>query len=241
MEWWEPVRAYCERTGAGFWDEPLNALSNGAFLIAAALLLAREHRAKTRRAAAPDPVARALAGLVGVIGIGSFLFHTLAVRWAELADVLPIALFIHAYFFVALHRLLGLRAGVALGPTLAFAGAAAAFEPVLSTLAGRPLGPPTNGSIAYAPALLALLGIGAILRAGTPAQSRAGTALFGIAGLFLVSLTARTLDPVLCPVLPTGTHLVWHILNAGVLYGLVRTASRFRAAGRGQGAPAPPG
>ncbi|WP_407524013.1 hypothetical protein [Methylobacterium oryzisoli] len=235
MDWWEPVRAYCERTGTGFWDEPLNALSNGAFLIAAALLLAQE-----RRAMAPDPVARALAGLVGVIGIGSFLFHTLAVRWAELADVLPIALFIHAYFFVALHRLLGFRAGVALGLTLAFAGAAAGFEPALSALAGRPLGPPTNDSIAYAPAFLALLGIGAVLRAGTPAQGRAGTALFGIAGLFLVSLTARTLDPVLCPVLPTGTHLVWHLLNAGVLYGLVRTASRFRAAGRGHGAPALP-
>ncbi|MBY0298389.1 MAG: ceramidase domain-containing protein [Methylobacterium sp.] len=233
MDWWEPVRAYCERTGAGFWDEPLNALSNGAFLIAAALLLRRE-----RRAAAPDPVARALAGLIGLIGIGSFLFHTLAVRWAELADVLPIALFIHVYFFLALHRLLGLRTAVAFGLTLLFAGAAAAFEPALSALAGRPLGPATNDSVAYAPALLALLGIGAILRAGTPNRRAAGTALIGIAGLFLVSLTARTLDPVLCPVLPTGTHGLWHLLNAGVLYGLVRTASRFRAAGRRQGAPA---
>lgn len=224
MGWWEPVRAYCERIDAGFWAEPLNAVSNAAFLVAAvALALAEQRRA------APDPVALALAGLVGLIGLGSFLFHTLALRWAELADVLPITLFIHAYFFLALYRLLGLGALASTLLTLAFAAAGFGFEPALSALAGRPLAPATNGSIAYVPALLALLGIGAALRAARrAAQHRAGRALLGIAGIFLLSLCTRTLDRPLCPLLPSGTHWLWHILNAVVLAALVRVAARHR-------------
>ena len=34
MAWSDQVFSYCERGGApGFWAEPLNALSNGAFII----------------------------------------------------------------------------------------------------------------------------------------------------------------------------------------------------------------
>ncbi|MFE1600156.1 ceramidase domain-containing protein [Methylobacterium sp. ID0610] len=229
MGWWEPVRAYCERTDAGVWAEPLNALSNAAFLIAAILLIRAE-----RRRPSPDPVALALAGLVGVIGIGSFLFHTLAVAWAELADVLPIALFIHAYFFLALRRLLGLGLGASLVLTLAFLAAGFGCEPALSALAGRPLGPETNGSVAYLPALLALLGMGGVLGAmPDPERRRAGGALLGIAGLFLLSLAARTLDAAFCPVLPFGTHWLWHILNAVVLASLVRVAGMRNRPGPG--------
>ncbi len=83
MNWFEPVRAYCERTDAGFWSEPANALSNAAFLLAAAAVARRASQARP-----PDRSGLALAALIGVIGIGSFLFHTLAVRWAMLADVI---------------------------------------------------------------------------------------------------------------------------------------------------------
>ncbi len=214
-EWWEPVRDYCERAGPELLAEPLNAVSNGAFVVAAILLL--------RRGRSPDPVADGFAWLIGAIGLGSALFHTLAVQWAMLADVIPIALFIHAYFFLALRRFLGLSAPAALAGTLAFAGGAAVFEPALSRLAGQPLGPLSNGSVAYAPAALALFGVGlASLRIG----NRDGAALIGIGVLFLASLTARTLDAALCPVLPLGTHWLWHLLNAGVLFGLVRAARR---------------
>ena len=46
--------------------------------------------------------------------------------------------------------------------------------------------------------------------------------------LFLVSLTARTLDRSACAILPIGTHALWHILNAAVLYALVAAAIRHR-------------
>ena len=102
LDWWAPIDIYCERTGAGFWSEPFNALSNAAFLVAAlwSFRLAR-------RTGADDAV-KALAALVFAIGIGSFAFHSFAVRWAALADVIPIATFIYAYFGLALRRFLGL-------------------------------------------------------------------------------------------------------------------------------------
>ncbi|TNC16133.1 hypothetical protein FF100_02420 [Methylobacterium terricola] len=213
--WWEPVRDYCERTGPDLLSEPLNAVSNAAFMVAAILLL---RRGRTR-----DPVADGFAWLIGVIGIGSLLFHTLAVQWAMLADVIPIALFIHAYFFLAVRRFLRFGALAALAGTLAFAVAAALFEPILSHLAGRSLGTASNGSVAYAPAALALFGVGAAARLS---GNRAGAALIGIGVLFLASLAARTLDAALCPRVPFGTHWLWHLLNACVLYGLVRAARR---------------
>jgi hypothetical protein len=34
--WFTSVDNYCERTDAAFWSEPLNAVTNGAFILAAA-------------------------------------------------------------------------------------------------------------------------------------------------------------------------------------------------------------
>ena len=225
-DWFEPIRAYCERTDAGFWAEPLNAVSNGAFLVAAFLLLRRERGSLPR-----DPVARSLAVLVGIVGIGSFLFHTLALRWSMLADVIPIALFIHAYFFLALRRFLGLGPLAAAGGTLAFAAIGFGLTPALDALTGRSVSDASNGSVDYLPAILALAGMAAAvsLRGGPRDLS---LRLGGTAGLFLVSLTFRTLDRALCPAMPTGTHLFWHLLNAGVLYALVAAAMAHRASAR---------
>ncbi|WP_027174103.1 ceramidase domain-containing protein [Methylobacterium sp. 10] len=227
--WFTPIRAYCERGDAAFWAEPLNAASNAAFLVAAFLAFRLAGSGPKR-----DHAATALAGLVGVVGIGSFLFHTLAVRWAMLADVIPIALFIYAYFLLALRRLLGLSIVPAILATLGFAAFAAGLEPALDALAGQSVDRFSNGSIAYAPAILALIGVAAgLLMPQTcslgPARRRAGLSLLAIAGLFALSLSFRTLDAALCPSLPIGTHFLWHGLNAAVLYGLIATAWRFKA------------
>jgi hypothetical protein len=71
----------------------------------------------------------------------------------------------------------------------------------------------------YLPALVGLAGIGAALRwTGLTGARRYGWWLLGAAGVFAVSLTARTLDRPLCGDFPTGTHFIWHILNAIVLF-----------------------
>jgi hypothetical protein len=45
MNWSEPVDLYCERVSAGFWAEPVNALANAAFLLAAGIAFVRWRRA----------------------------------------------------------------------------------------------------------------------------------------------------------------------------------------------------
>jgi hypothetical protein len=209
MDWSAPIDLYCERLAPGFWAEPLNALTNAAFLLAAAApSLARKDRQ-------PGLFVVLLAALVAIIGIGSFLFHTLANRWSLLADVLPITLFIYAYLGFALHRFL--RFGwVATGMALAvFLPLSAGIEALARPLLG--------GSAGYLPALLAMLSVALLTwRAGHPAARWQLAA----AGLFVLSLTLRTLDAPLCAALAAGTHFLWHLLNAATLATLLFAAAR---------------
>ncbi|SFL60984.1 ceramidase domain-containing protein [Methylobacterium pseudosasicola] len=224
MGWFEPVMAYCERTGPDFWAEPLNAASNVAFLLAAA--------AAARRARTADPPDRAclgLAGLIAVVGVGSFLFHTLAVTWAMYADVIPITLFIVAYLALALHRFLQLPRLRVEAATAGFVLFSFTLVPTLDGLTKSDISALTDGSIDYLPAALALFTVAALDRPETRFVGT-GRRLTEIGVLFLVSLTARTLDRSVCAALPMGTHALWHVLNAVVLYALVATAVRHRAA-----------
>jgi hypothetical protein len=212
MDWTAHIDLYCERLGPGLWEEPLNFLSNGAFLVASGFLLVRLMREPPR-----DWPAIGFAILIGIIGIGSGLFHLFANRWSLIADVAPITAFIYGYFFLAMGRFLGLGWFAALAATAAFF----AISPFVQE-AARPL---IGGSAGYLPGLLAI-GIVAALawpRAPQPAQ------LLALAGLtFAVSLTFRTLDQPLCAQIAIGTHFLWHILNAVTLAILVLAATKAR-------------
>lgn len=206
MDWTRPINAYCERLGPEFWAEPVNAVTNGAFLIAAlfAWLL-------WRRRAPGDAGVLFLVIVVALVGIGSFLFHTFANRWSALADVVPIAVFIYAYFFLAMRRILGLGLGWSIGATLAFLAASYGVAPQLSGVLGSSAG--------YAPAALAIFGVAALAARRCPPASMP-LALTG--AIFVISLAFRTSDIPFCPSFPLGTHFVWHCLNALVLYLLIR-------------------
>ncbi|RXF73947.1 hypothetical protein [Hansschlegelia zhihuaiae] len=209
---------YCERgTDPALWAEPLNAISNAGFLIAGAVALRRHGGDRSV----------ALLGVLAItIGIGSFLFHTLATRAAMIADVAPIQAFIAAYFFFAMRRLFGLGALAAALATLAFMAAAAFAPRLLADLA--PAGEPWRGLSGYLGGLFGLVGVGLALLVREGAASRTGRALLAIAGLFAVSLVFRTMDRWVCSGLPTGTHLVWHVLNAVVLFALMEMLARAR-------------
>jgi hypothetical protein len=207
MEWSTPIDLYCERTDASFWAEPVNALTNAAFLIAAAMALVL-----WRRRGASDQPALALILVVVAVGLGSFAFHTLATRAAVLADVIPIAVFIYGYLLLALRRFLHLGAVVAGVIVIAYA----AGGQILSDLA--PVGL-LNGSVGYLPALAALI---AMAVATPQAAVRRSLALAAL--VFSVSLSLRTIDLSVCDGFPLGTHFAWHVLNAVVLYVLLRVA-----------------
>lgn len=202
------INAYCERQGPEFWAEPLNALTNAAFLVAAvlALMLAQRSGRMTGEVLW-------LSGLVFVIGIGSFLFHTFAVGWAGLMDVIPIAIFILSYFSVTLRYYFRLSwLWTAIG-TVAFVGGLIGLTILLSRLLSG-----TGVSGTYLAAAMALIGVGGVLWSrGHPA----GRWLIGAAAVFLVSLTFRTMDQPYCDQFPTGTHWLWHVLNGVVLGTLV--------------------
>jgi len=212
MDWSAPIDLYCERTDASFWAEPANALTNAAFLIAAAAALVPWRR-QGERAGARDWPALALIVVVAAVGIGSFVFHTVATRGARLADVIPIAIFIYGYLLLALRRFLHLPAGIAIAIVIAYAAGAQALTR---------LAPPgaLNGSIGYLPALVALIVMARVVRG----PARRGLELAAM--IFTVSLALRTVDLAACETFRLGTHFLWHTLNAVVLYVLLRTAVR---------------
>jgi hypothetical protein len=212
--WLTPIDSYCERLGPGFWTEPLNAVTNAAFIAAAfyALVL-------WRRAGARDWPALWLIAVTFIVGTGSFLFHTFANRWSLLADVLPIAVFIYSYFLLAMRRYLSLGLVAAIAVTVLFAAFNMSFDRLwLGILPGMTL----NGSVGYVPAALALFAVGIVC--GVSGMRDAGRALLTAACVFALSLLFRSIDDTVCARMPAGTHFLWHVLNALVLGLLMKAA-----------------
>lgn len=207
MDWGRAVDLYCERTDASFWAEPFNAVTNAAFLIAALVAFVQ-----WRRAGGKDWPALALIAVTFAIGIGSFIFHTVATSGAAKFDTIPIAVFIYGYLLLALRRFLGLSLLASLGILAAFS----AFNYVEALIVPRGA---LNGSHAYLPALAALLAIAWPVR-----RQEAGRWLFAAALTLVVSLTFRSIDMAVCDAWPLGTHFLWHSLNGLALYLLLRAA-----------------
>ena len=80
---------YCERVGPGLLAEPLNAVSNASFLVAAWVTWTLAERTGTLSAGV-----RVLIALAASVGVGSILWHTLATSWTLLLDIVPILLFL---------------------------------------------------------------------------------------------------------------------------------------------------
>lgn len=200
MSLFDSIDNYCERLDPGLWAEPLNAVSNAAFFIAAYFLY------KQYRGA---PHAALIVSLVALVGVGSTLFHTFATRLTMLADIIPIGIFVFAYLWLSMRHLAGFPVSKAALGLLLFTLAAIAAESI----------PPAyrlNGSVSYLPCLLALMILSQFVQPGSARLLRLAAAIFAL------SLTFRSLDMALCPMIPFGVHLLWHLLNGAVLYLLGR-------------------
>lgn len=203
MEWTAPIDIYCERVGAAFWAEPLNALSNAAFVLAALYIYPRVRGCAE---------ARRLAGLLGVIGVGSFAFHTFADRWSMIADVVPIIAFAIAYLDLANRDYLGLRGWRRFGALGVFFVFTALFAPLVALV------PILGFSAEYTSLPVAMVVYGMLLRRTAPATRRG---LLVSAGVLSLSIVLRSLDQPLCPQWPWGTHMAWHGVNAVLLAYLI--------------------
>ena len=219
-----PLAQYCERSGDGFWAEPVNALTNVAFLVAALLIARRLH-------GQPGGPGRwwdlwLLALLAAAVGVGSFLWHTLRAPWSQWADIVPILLFINVFLASFMVRVGGAGAVLAVVGLLLFN----LINVGLQMLLPRDL---LNGSVFYLPTWIALAGMVAYTFRRHRPSARL---LLAAVVTFTVSLTLRTLDQSLCAVTDLGTHFGWHLLNGAVLYA-VAIALLIHGTGRGRTGP----
>lgn len=228
MDWSASIFSYCERAAdPSFWAEPFNAVSNLSFIIAA-YLAAEGFRRRSHR---PDPAVWLLIALTAIIGVGSFLFHTLATRWSALADVVPIGLFMLSYLVFAVRRF-------AQAPWWATIALLAFYLACVWTAVNLPCPagllpvteamdrPCLNGSMLYIPSWIALTGMAIYL-----AHHRLPAAgyLSKASVILAVALFLRTIDFEVCGSTtyfgsPRGTHAFWHLLNGLMLYALLRAA-----------------
>lgn len=225
MDLFQSIDIYCERLGPQVWAEPLNALSNLGFLVAAVVLASRLGAQHGTRVAAHRYL-RLLAALVFCIGVGSALFHTTAQVWSAFLDVLFISLFIYAFFGFFLHFVAGLGWGKTVLALAAFfalnwgieRGLRAALAPAI-----------LNGSEGYVPPLVALAAMAIYM---VRSEREGARRLLLAASVFAVSLGLRSLDQRWCAALPIGTHFMWHLLNALTLFLAVTAMSEATLARR---------
>lgn len=210
MDWLaQSVDLYCERCDGGFWAEPINALSNVSFIIASLMAYRL-----TKREQIQGGFIRALIVLAFIVGIGSFLFHTFATRWAQTLDVAPIFAFQMTFLWAYMTKVLHWSGITKLLTTLAF------FAANLLCLRWPGV---LNGSLMYAPTY-GLIGVFTVYH-----QWARKPAWYWVATVFVslsLSLTFRTIDQAVCPWLPIGTHFLWHAINGLVLYSSIMVIVR---------------
>lgn len=200
--------SYCERAGdASLLAEPINAVTNIAFMVAA--LMAAKYLQGISPRRAPD--AYLLCIILFLIGIGSGLWHLTPSPTTVILDVFPIIAFINLYLAAFLWR--GFRWSwwcVALGMgTLQ----------VMNVLATLWFDPNTlHGTIMYLPTYLMLV---ALVVYAHQRRDWFARPLRNITALWTASLVFRTIDLPVCSFIPFGTHFLWHSINALVLYQLL--------------------
>ena len=203
MDWTQQVIAYCERTDFSYWSEPVNTVTNAAFLIAAAVMAYRLRGARL-------PLAWALVAILSAIGLGSYLWHTHATGWSGALDVLPILMFILTYIYAATRDYVDLSPLKSGAAVVLFFPYAIGFGWLASQVVS---GLGANGAYLSVAFLIFLYGL--YLRMRLPDVARG---LFIGAGILVASIGFRMADDAVCDVFPIGTHFMWHVLN-GIMLG----------------------
>lgn len=197
-----PDIPYCENF-SGFFpiQQPLNTLSNAAYLVAAWVLWG-DFRPLSRRESW-------LVSTVGWIGVGSAIWHLFLLPQLLLLDFSGIMLFMVSAWYLALAKAGGLT-----GPGVHF-GFIGLF---VAMLVCHLLWPPSliGGSGVFLP-VFAFLGWLAWRNPGI----RAG--LLWSLLWFAVAFAFRLADIAACRSAPWGTHWLWHGFSAAAVYVLVKT------------------
>ena len=209
----QSINIYCERLDVGIWAEPINAVTNFAFILAAIIMWIRCKNLVE---------GRVLAFLLFSIGCGSFLFHTFAQTWAAILDVTPILIFILTYIYAANRRFLVWSKRMSITGVILFLPYQFLVVSILSSI--QFLG----SSAQYVPVAILIFFYSALLHKSKTNLSRE---LFVGATILSLSIFARTIDEPLCLIVSVGTHFIWHILNAIMLAWMIEILRRHMLAG----------
>jgi len=201
-----PIPVNCERSNLGFFVEPLNAISNIAFIFAGVgiyQLLAKNRVQKVEY--------RSLFILIFLVGFGSFLWHATRNFYALILDAVPVALSFAIITYIFLGKLIGnklisLLIALLLIPTRFFISSFAPTD-IVSSLVRNLI----NATV------FLLLIVWAFRKCGKIALE--GTIVLII---YLIAITMRSIDLQVCPTFYLGTHSLWHIFNALAVYLTVK-------------------
>jgi Ceramidase len=186
--------------------EPVNTITN-AFIILAAYLAYRYVR-KSRVPLTADLIALLI--LLAWTGIGSFLWHGLRQWWALQLDWIPGVLFLLVFTAVWFRQLFGWAVGIGAAVLMLVVAVASVrlAWPYFDTL--RNVSP----NLRFTPAFATIAIIAAALVAATARKygSEAGRLGIIILSCALAAAVFRSIDLIVCPIIPTGTHFLWHIL-----------------------------
>jgi hypothetical protein len=210
VNWFEARDNYCERLDASFWAEPVNAITNFLFILFAIVIFIRNKKSNDDKNTKRE--LNVLSALLVLIGLGSFSFHTYANRLTEMFDILGIIFFVITYLFFVLKRAFSFstlkRIVIIVGLFI--------VTIVLSAIIPDSI---FNGSHIYFPVLAMFLWIVVGMKTKRPKYfSDVRLALI----VFFISIVFRTLDSLICDLVPLGTHFLWHSLNAIMFYILLR-------------------
>lgn len=204
----------CERASTLWYAEPLNTISNLGFLYVAVMMYRYYHRHEDLDRRWIWDI-HALTFLTFIIGVNSILFHTFPNPVTELMDTIPIVMFIMIYFTSVLFRIGRVNLFQGIICLVAFVG----FSHMLVHQFPRAL----NDSIGYLSSMIALVMIAVYLHL----KARPSSTHFMMAAIIgITSLFCRAIDRVTCDMFPLGTHFLWHILNATLLYILLKQIIR---------------
>ena len=213
MDLFKSIDIYCERLDIGIWAEPINAVTNVAFILASIFMWLRCKNLVE---------GRVLSFLLFSIGCGSFLFHTFAQTWAAILDVAAILIFILTYIFIANRSFLAWSKMVSLLGVILFFPYQLLLANILSNIQFF------GSSVQYIPVAILIFIYSGLLRKTEPNLSRG--LLIG-AVILCLSIVFRIIDEPLCSILSVGTHFVWHILNAIMLSWMIEILRRHMLAG----------
>lgn len=200
-----PQPTYCEKVANSIFIEPVNALTNLAFLIST-ILTYKMLKAKNIK----NSIYYFFPWIIFLIGFGSTSWHLYRSPVTLLFDAIPIYIFLGLSFFLLLRKLVK-------NTNLTF-GAIGLFI-LLQIFLTINFPYIFNGSIRHIINAIILL---ALVFWTYKKVGKVALQLVFVFLIYIVGIIFRTIDLQICPIFNVGTHFLWHLLVAWGAYLIVR-------------------